>query len=167
MEAQTIAPEKMDSPLNQFQQAALEAAEKELVDLENEMSSKKYLVDIVKDDVKMLDSFIKDDAPWKFTESLGIIEVEKALKEAVKDGKIYTTALAIEAIYYYMSKVEGKGKTPNASAFKKAEDYIRILKGITGAMEKVKVDSEKVKNAQFVVAARREGIEPDSSIETN
>jgi hypothetical protein len=167
MEAQTITPEGVESPLNQFQQAALEAAEKELTDLENEMAAKKYLVDISKDDVKMLDNFIKEDAPWKFTESLGIVEVEKSLKEAVKDGKIFTTSLAIEAIYYYMSKVEGKGKTPNATSFKKAEDYIRILKGITSAMEKVKVDNEKVKNAQFVVAARREGIEPDSSIETN
>lgn len=167
MEAQTITPEKAESPLNNFQLAALETAEKELMDLEKEMSSKKYLVDLSKDDVKMLDNFIKTDAPWKFTESLGIIEVEKSLKEAVKDGKIYTSALAIEAIYYYMSKVEGKGKTPDATSFKKAEDYIRILKGITGAMEKVKIDNEKVKNAQFVVAARREGIEPDSSIETN
>jgi hypothetical protein len=166
MEAQTITPENEVSSLNQFQQQALEAAEKELADLELEMSTKKYLVDIDKNDIAMLDSFIKKDAPWKFTESLGIIEVEKSTVEAVKEGKLFTTSLAIEAIYYYMSKVEGAGKTPAAGSFKTVENYVRILKGITGTMERVKVDNEKVKNAQFVVAARREGIEPDTSIET-
>lgn len=166
MEAQTIAPENNVSSLNEFQLQALDVAEKELMELEVEMSTKKYVVDIDKNDIAMLDSFIKNDAPWKFTESLGIIEVEKSTSEAVKEGKLFTTALAIEAIYYYMSKVEGAGKNTNTKSFKKVDDYIRVLKGITGAMERVKVDSEKVKNAQFVVAARREGIEPDTSIET-
>ena len=167
MESTTISEKAIDSPLASFQNAALEAAEKELETIKKEIESKKYLLDLDKKDLQTLNNFITTSAPWKFTESLGILEVEKEMKKAIKEGKLFTTSVAIEAIYYYMSKVEGKGKTPDATSFKKAEDYIRILKGITGAMEKVKIDNEKVKNAQFVVAARREGIEPDSSIETN
>jgi hypothetical protein len=32
-------------------------------------------------------------------------------------------------------------------------------------MERVKADNESLRNSEFVVAARREGIEPDSSLE--
>jgi hypothetical protein len=165
MEAQTIEPE-VNSPLSDFQQAAFDSAKQDLENLVKELSEKRYLIDFTKDEVAMLDSFIKNDAPWKFTEALGIIEVEKEMKTAMKQGKLFTTSLAIEAIYFYLSKVDGKGKNTSASTFKKVEDYIKILKGITAGMEKVKADNERVKNAEFILAARKEGIEPDSSIQT-
>ena len=166
METQSVTELNESSALTDFQKTALDNAEKELVSLRQDLNTKKYLIDLKKEDISLLESFIKKDAAWKFTECLGIIEAEKELTAAVKAGKLYIGAIAIEAIYYYMSKVEGAGKNTNTKSFKKVDDYIRVLKGITGAMERVKVDSEKVKNAQFVVAARREGIEPDTSIET-
>ena len=93
------------------------------------------------------------------------VEIEKELKESIKSGKLYIGAMPIEAIYYYLSKVEGKGKTTDTTTFKNLEDYIRVLKAITTGMEKMKIDNEKLRNAEFVVAARREGIEPDSTVE--
>lgn len=165
MEATEIVTENsLKTELNDFQKAALEAAEKELESLKKEVESRKYLIDLDKGDIEVLSNFIEKDAPWKFTESLGILEVEKEMKKSLKEGKLFTGALAIEAIYYYLSKVEGKGNTPNAESFGSASTYIRIVKAITTGVEKVKVDNEKVRNAEFIVAARREGIEPDSSI---
>lgn len=154
------------NPLSQFQKEALEDAENELEMLRDEIQKKKYLIDLKKEDITMIQKFIVNDAPWKFTECLGIIEVEKDLNDAVKSGKLYINGVAIEAIYYYMSKVEGKGKETDTSSFTKVEDYIRCLKGITGGLERVKADSEKVRQAEFIVAARREGIEPDESLTT-
>jgi hypothetical protein len=164
-ETTTITEVKSENPLADFQQEALEQAEKDLVALREELNKKKYLIDLKKEDIVLLDKFNKQDAPWKFTECLGVIEIEKELKEAIKSGKLYIGAMPIEAIYYYMSKVEGKGKSTDATAFEKVEDYIRILKAITGGMERVKADNESLRNSEFVVAARREGIEPDSSLE--
>lgn len=163
MESQNIETMelKTENPLNDFQKAALDKADQELADLRKELESKKYLIDIDKADIAKLKNFNENDAPWKFTESLGVIEVEKDLAKAVKEGKLYIGAIAIEAIYYYMSKVEGKGKTTNATAFEDVKDYIRILKAVTGGMERVKADNDKLRNAEFVVAARREGIDTD------
>lgn len=154
------------SPLNEFQLAALTQAENELEDLRKELSTKKYLLDVEKKDVDLLKAFIANDAPWKFTEALGIVEVTREL-DAIKDGKLFIKALAIEAIYYYMSKVEGTGTLPDGKAFPSITEYLRILKAITIGVERVKADNEKLNNAEFVLAARREGIEPDSSITEN
>jgi hypothetical protein len=158
--AQDLAPV---SPLNEFQQAALAQAEKELEDLRKELSTKKYLLEVDKRGVELLKTFIVNDAVWKFTEALGIVEVTKEL-DTIKDGKLFIKALAIEAIYYYMSKVEGTGTKPVGSAFPSIAEYLRILKAITAGVERVKADNEKLNNAEFVLAARLEGIEPDSSI---
>jgi hypothetical protein len=59
---------------------------------------------------------------------------------------------------------EGTGKNTNTEAFKSVDDYIRVLKSLTLGMERVKADNEKLRQSEFVVAARREGIEPDNSI---
>jgi len=155
------------SPLNSFQAAALEEAEKNLESLKKEMESKKYLVDLDSKGINLLNNFIMNDAPWKFTESLGIVEVEKAMKKAVKEKKLFSDAVAIEAIYYYLSKVEGNGRNTSATAFHSIDEYLTVLKAISGTIERIKQDTEKVRNAEFVLAARREGIEPDKSLEEN
>lgn len=163
MEATTV--ENPVTSLTDFQKEALEKAEKDLDVLRDEIMKKKYLIDLSKSDIVLINNFNNNDAPWKFTECLGIVEIEKELKESVKSGKLYIGAMPIEAIYYYLSKVEGKGKTTNTTTFTNLEDYIRVLKAITTGMERMKIDNEQLRNAEFVVAARREGIEPDVTVE--
>lgn len=151
--------------LNEFQLEAIAQAEKDLEDLKKELSTKKYLIDIDKNDIATLKKFILEDAAWKFTECLGIVEIEKELTVAEKDGKLFSRALGIEAIYYYMSKVEGNGTKPTTpSSFKSVAEYIKVLKAITSGVERIKADNEKLNNAEFVLAARMEGIEPDESV---
>jgi hypothetical protein len=164
METEIVENTELKSELTDFQKIALEAAEKELDALKKEIDSKKYLVDLTKEDVAKLSSFISNDADWKFTEALGILEVEKEMVKATKEGKLFTTALAIEAIYYYLSKVEGSGNSTKTSSYTNVTDYIKAVKSIKSALEKVSIDSEKVRNAEFIAAARREGIDPDQSI---
>ena len=163
METQSI--EQVKTPeLSEFQVKALKEAEENLEKLQKEFSKKKYLIDLNKQDIEMLANYISNDAPWKFTECLGIKEIDKELKECIKTGKLFISAIATEAMYYYLSKIEGKGTSTNAKAFTNIEDYLRILKSITSCVERIKADNEKIKNAEFVLAARREGIEPDSSV---
>jgi len=151
--------------LNEFQLNALKDAEAKLEKMRSDMQTRKYLIDLKKDDITLLSEFINKDAKWKFTECLGIIEVTKELETCIKSGKLFTTAVAIEAIYYYMSKVEGKGNSTDAvSSISKLPDYLRILKEITNGVERIKNDGDAVRNEEFIVAARREGIEPDASL---
>ena len=159
----TVTPEATEptNSLTAFQQAALVTAEQELEAMRKELGTKKYLIDVKKEDIALLVKFNENDAPWKFTECLGVVEVEKELKNATKEGKLYTTAVAIEAMYYYLSKVEGKGKGTNTEAFKDVTDFIRVLKAITNGVDRIKTDNEKFRNQEFVVAARREGINTD------
>jgi hypothetical protein len=157
--------EKTDA-LTNFQLEALEKAENELNDLRNELETKKYLIDLKKEDINLLNSFNTNDAPWKFTECLGVVELEKELNASVKSGKLYISAMPIEAIYYYLSKVEGKGNTTNTTTFTDVKDYIRVLKAVTNGIERVKADTERLRQAEFVVASRREGIDPEVTSES-
>jgi hypothetical protein len=162
---ENISPLAPASALNDFQLEAIKQAEEELEALRKETSNKKYLIDITKSEIATLKKFILEDAAWKFTECLGIVEIEKELTTAEKEGKLFSKALGVEAIYYYMSKVEGNGTSPSTpSSFKHVTEYIKVLKAITNGVERIKADNEKVNNAEFVLAARMEGIEPDSSI---
>lgn len=167
MNTQTLATEIVNydelSPLSSFQNDALKDAEKELETLKKELDGKKYLIDVDKNDILAINSFIVNDAPWKFTESLGINEIEKELKKSVKEGKLFITAIAIEAINYFLSKVEGTGKKTNSPAFTSSDHYIKILKAIKGGTEKIKIDTDRVNNAEYVVAARREGIDTEAA----
>jgi len=155
--------EAVKNELNEFQAKALLEAESQLEKKQKEYYAKKYLIDISKEDIKALSTFIEKDAKWKFTECLGIVEVNKELSSCVKSGKLFTTAVCIEAIYYYMSKVEGTGETTEATnSLSKLNDYLRILKAIISGVERIKADGEELRAFEFTVAARREGIEPDS-----
>jgi hypothetical protein len=146
------------------QDKLIKEAEENLKALREEMATKKYPIDLKVDGMKMLLTFITDDAKWKFTECLGIIEVEREINDCIKTGKVELPAVAVEAIYYYMSKVEGEGKNPLTTSFKTLDQYINILKEITGGIELIKADGEKIREAEFILAARREGVDTDTSV---
>jgi len=152
--------------LNEFQANALREAEEQLEALRKEISNKKYLIDLNKKDIDLIEKFNALDAQWKFTECLGVIELEKEIRNAKKEKVFYANAVAVEAMYYYLSKVEGRGKTTNTETFENVDDFIRVLKAFTSGKEKIKTDGDRLSHAEFVVAARREGIEAESPVET-
>lgn len=164
MESTTIG----NSPLSNFQQDALEAAERELSKLHEETSNKKFLLDVNANDLKLLKNYFVQHAQWKFKESLGIIEIEKKLNEAIKEGRLFIKAEDIQAMYYFLGKVEGKGKHIDNDMFEgKPETYLRILKAIDAGIKRIDEDVERIKKAEFIVEARRQGIEPDASLLTD
>lgn len=149
--------------LTEVQQEALKNAQEKLDAFNKELETKKYLVDLSKEDVDILVKFITEDAKWKFMEALGIGEVKKELDKSVdKSGKVFITAVAIEAIYYYLSKVEGVGSSVDSPAIGTVEKYLKILKGINSARGSVGIDNEKKKQLEYNLACAAEGLDPEN-----
>jgi hypothetical protein len=148
--------------LSAIQQEALEKSTKELEAYRKELETKKYLADIGKTGIDALVNFIKLEAPWKFTESIGIKEVYTDLLLCAKNGKLFLNALAFEALYFYLSRVEGKGLTVSSSAILTVDEYLDILKNINIVRNVIAQENEKLKGLEFIVASRAEGIEPES-----
>ena len=157
--------EEKELQLGNLDTLSLEEAEVKVKELFEEYTSKTYSVDLSLNDLKILYNFISIDAPWTFRECLGIVEVLKELDRCITAGAFVTTGVALEAVFYYLSKVEGKGQTPKTESIKSVSDYIRIIKTVTTALEKVKVDSEVIKKAEFIMTAKREGIALETDCE--
>jgi hypothetical protein len=112
----------------------------------SEVSAKVYPISGGITTAKALRQFIQNDAQWKFTESLGILESARVLDEQVKalsvkdtEAKELTlTAITIEAIYYFLTKEEGKGLS-------KAASYVNnLLRPISEALSVSKADREEI-----------------------
>ena len=111
---------------------------------EKEIENKKYIIEGGSKTADALVKFLKEKASWKFSEALGVIEstnqIENANREILK-GKtkeLLVPALALEAIYYFLTKVEGKGLDEAAS-------YVNdLLKPVTDALGRSKNDRTEI-----------------------
>jgi hypothetical protein len=160
--AESEIQENQAIALTDVQMKLYQEAQDELDKFNKEITTKKYLVDLNKEEIKMLREFIEKDAKWKFMESLGIGEVSKELASSVdKTGKAFIPANAIEAIYYYLSKVEGVGKKVDSAAIKDVETYLKFLKSLNVAKNAISIDTEKQKELEYVLVCRAEGLSPE------
>ncbi len=121
--------------------------EKKLEVAREEVKQKTYHVSGGLPVAKYLYNFIKNDAKWKFTESLGIMESARILHDQIKQfedksntekKELELTAVTIEAIYYFMTKEEDKG-------LPKALNFVNnLLHPISEALQNSKADREKI-----------------------
>ena len=107
---------------------------------EKELGEKLYIIEGKQDTANHIIDFLHHRAEWKFTESLGIMECIKQIKDSekkLKEGKskeLMVPSLALEAIYYFLTKVEGKGYT-------EAYDFVNnLLKPISDSLGRSKND---------------------------
>lgn len=165
---ETNAPVEVvkNDTLTEIQLKAIQDAQDELTKLRNEMNEKKYLVGINKDQIKKLKQFMINDAPWKYTEGLGIIELRKILTESEKSGKLFLDATALEAAFYYLTKVEGTGEKTNMTSITTVDEYIALVKPFQQLFNgEIAKDAEKIKKAEFVLEARAQGVNVEESAE--
>jgi len=113
----------------------IEKTEKELVD-------KLYIVEGGKESGNAVLEFLTNKAKWSFSESLGVIEAVKQVNislDKIKGGKtkeFMIGSLPLEAIYYFMTKLEGTGLA-------EAEGFVMsLLKPVTDALQRSKQDRE-------------------------
>ena len=111
---------------------------------EKELETKKYLIEGGASTAEAVLTFLKNEAAWKFSEALGVIESVKQIEDANKNiqtGKtkeLMVPALALEAIYYFLTKVEGKGLSD-------ASLYVNeLLKPVTDALGRSKNDRAEI-----------------------
>lgn len=131
----------VDGKLAQRQKLAADL-KKKLADFEKELKTKNYLVEGKVETAQKLLSFVNTEAEWKFSEALGIVETASQLtkiKDNLEKGKskeIMLSHLALEALYYFLSKGTGKG-------VESAQNYLTLLKPITDALSRAKQDKDK------------------------
>lgn len=139
----------------------LEKLREEHIATKEEFSTKKYPTGIQdKESLDFLINFMENDATWSFTEALGVVEAVKALSSAkIKSKAILLGQLEIEAIYYFFSKHTGTG-------LKEAETFVKLLKPINVALEKVREDQSKLDHISSradqlsqVIAGLEQGLE--------
>jgi len=90
-------------------QTKAEIVFKELQDLQEKNSKKKYLVDGKKKTQEALERFLVEDAVWKSHEALGVIKAHEEVKEGLKKNELFLSGLCIEALAFYIDKHQGTG----------------------------------------------------------
>lgn len=79
------------------------------------LETKKYIVDGELTSGNAILNFLKTEATWKFTEAKGVVEAVKQIQTAIdgitskKVKHLLVDSTALEAIYYFLSKVEKTG----------------------------------------------------------
>jgi hypothetical protein len=111
---------------------------------EKEIATKLYLIEGGAPIADAILDFMENKAQWKFTEALGVVECIRQVTEAKnnitkkKTKELMIHTLPLEAIYYFLTKIEGVGST-EASYF-----VNMLLKPISDALGRSKNDREEV-----------------------
>jgi len=144
-------------------QVLVDKLTKELEEFNESLKNKVYPVKLETDGVLWgLIDFIENQASWKNMEALGIIEVSKALKEqkltGLKSGNIYLASLPIQAISFFLAKVEDKGII-------NAEKHIKFIKPVDEALRLIKQDNDTLNAMDSKLSAAEHGIEVEKTPE--
>lgn len=134
---------------------------KELIAFKEKIEKRGYIVEGGSKTGETVLEWLMNNASWKFTEAMGVMEavkqVEKGLAD-IKSGKskeMLLNNLALEAIYYFVSKQEGKGLA-DATNY-----YENLLKPVADALGRAKVDKDAVKDYEYKIASAENGLETD------
>ena len=143
MEVEKIEKTPIDVDGKLEQRTKLLATLKENVaKFEKDLETRKYLIEGQEHIASLLLDFIDNKAEWKFSEALGIVETSKQISEileAIRKGKtkeVMVSHLALEALYYFMSKSAGSG-------LDSAKQFVFLLKPISDALGRAKQDKDK------------------------
>lgn len=131
---------------------------KERDKFQDELDSKEYLIDGGESMAKELLKFVRQDAKWKFTEALGIIEIVKTLEKITSGNKkeFMIGPLELEAIYYFLSKHEGTG-------YQSAKRCVDFLKAINPAKSRKDSDGKKFEELNFKITSLEHGVDPEEA----
>jgi hypothetical protein len=130
-----------------------------------ELAKKVYIIEGKVPTAKNIVNFLQNDAQWKFTESMGILEavkeVEKTISEVKKGNtkEIYFSPLVIEATYYFLTKVEGKGLNEAKYYFEE------LLKPVSDALSRSKSDREILDQMQRDLATLENALEQGANLD--
>jgi len=129
------------------------------------LETKKYIVDGELTSGNAILNFLKTEATWKFTEAKGVVEAVKQIQTAIdgitskKVKHLLVDSTALEAIYYFLSKVEKTGL--EAAAF-----YIdNMVLPVSNALGRAKEDRMEFDQLQRDRASLEAAIDSGADIE--
>jgi hypothetical protein len=129
---------------NEQRQQLVDKLTEKIEQKEKAITTKLYLIEGGETVADATIDFLQNKAQWKFSEALGIMECIRQVNEAKsnitkkKTKEFLIPSLALEAIYYFLTKVEGVGIT-------QAEDYVKnLLKPISDGLSRAKNDREEI-----------------------
>jgi hypothetical protein len=147
----------------------LKELQKQLVERINatteELAKKVYIIEGKVPTAQNILRFLQEDAQWKFTESMGILEAVKEVEKTIADVKkgkskeISFNPLVIEATYYFLTKVEGKGLA-DAKYY-----YDELLKPISDALSRSKGDRQILDQMQRDLATLENALEQGANLD--
>lgn len=140
----------------------IEELQKKIEEKANELENKKYLIPGGVDIAKIIKSFVVKEAKWKFTECLGVVEINRSMHEFINDPakkELMVNPLTLEALYYFMARHDGVG-------LPEAEKFVSLLKAINQAKHRADEDKKEFEEMQFRLQSLQHGIDPDKPMET-
>ena len=153
----TTSKEEKETKLK-IDTVAIEKLEIEIGKLMKEQETKIYVVTKDKTIGSALHSFITKEAKWKYTEVLGIIELGKKISEFAegREKSLAIDATAVQALYYFIGKVEGIGLDSAISYFN------TILKPVADAAARLDADKKNLEMLEFRKVSLEQGVDPDN-----
>jgi hypothetical protein len=120
-----------------------------------ELSNKVYAVSMNAASLEVYSKVI-ESVTWKGKEGLGILEINKKLKEVSEKGitndVIFLNALTIEASHYFLNRFEATGSST-------AESFIDLFKKLEQALSAVSQDNKDLEDLNKDLAAAQQGLE--------
>lgn len=148
-----VAPTVDNVQTPAIDEAKVKLAADNLESFKTDLTTKLYAMQADDSLVKEFIQFIENEAEWKSMESLGIEELHKVFTEitGVKNGVIYLKNLEVEALHYFLSKVEGKGK-------ESASRYLRMIRSVNDALKMAQADNRRQLQLEHELAAAQQGL---------
>lgn len=120
----------------------IQAIQEEVEARNREMETKLYIVEGGAETGEKLLKFVTEEAQWKFTEAIGVVEMTKEIEDAVANAKggkqLFLRVLPLEALWFFINKVEGVG-------LEKAKYYsTNLLKPVGDALGRIKADRDAI-----------------------
>ncbi len=150
--------EKQAETKSKINPEIIKKLKEEIAAKEDELENKKYLIPGGKDIAKAIKQFVVKNAKWKFTECLGIVEINKQMHEFINDPEakeLMVQPLVLEAFYYFLAKHEGIGHP-------EAEKFITLLKSINQAKSRADQDKKEIEEMRFRLQSLEHGVDPDN-----
>lgn len=133
-----------------------------------EFNAKKFLITNDKVLIRKIKNFLKDDAPWKFTESFFLQQMLEDINTSndPKIGGLYFDARNIETLQYFISKIEGVGNNLKEVDSLNFSEYVTIIQTLQEAIEtlnpeRAKLDAHKkaIDDINFYLNSLLHGVE--------
>jgi hypothetical protein len=137
-------------------QALVESLTNEIETFKKGLETKVYALKIKeKSLLEKYIAFVEESAEWEGMQSLGIVELSSQLKDALdeplKDGNMFLTSLAVQALNFFVNKMKGKGLSS-------AQYYLDMIRPVNEAMKIIKSDTDHINGLEMKLAAAENGI---------